>query len=339
MNHTPIKRLSKRNGFFRWTNLYSLDNHLLVEKVGGYTAEYQRFFYDDIISLITYKSPYWKFRALVDILVIAGLIFLIASFFAQNSRDLAIVIVFCLVPSMLVPVLDLALGPTSKGQIRTVTSTENIVFAKRYRQSKKVLHKIQALIEEHQGTLDTAFLTGESLEYVGPRFCSPLRKHQLKGEGKSIPSTKYNPLYSFFLILLFFEVMVSAFQIQFPGNIATLLGTYSVVVIIVNVVVLFKQRGLLIRPPLQILSWSTFLIFLSSMFVSFVLGIIIIFEKGLMAEAQYMTLIQTDPRFMLMRMIYLSLEILMLVLGAVISLKGHHSVYVIHDLPAFGKGH
>ncbi|MGA1844248.1 MAG: hypothetical protein ACMUIS_06765 [bacterium] len=326
MGHTAIKRLSKRNGFFRWTNLYSLGDHLLVEKVGGYTAEYRRFFYDDIISLITYKSPSWKFRALVDVLIIVVIIVLVSSLFAKNSLDLALALSFFPVLFMVVPIIDLAFGPTSKGQIRTVTSTEDVVFAKRYRKSKRVMNTIQTLIEEHQGALDASFLTGESLEYSAPRFCTPLRKNQRKGE-KRLPTTKYNTLYSLFLVLLFFKVIVSAYQIQFPGNTAALLGTFSVVLLIVNVVVLFKQRGLLIRPPLQILAWSTFLIVLSSMFASFVLGIVIIVEKGLMAETPFMMLIQTDPRFMLMKVTYVGLEILIVVLGAVMSLKGHHSMY------------
>ncbi|MGA1796780.1 MAG: hypothetical protein ACMUIL_13065, partial [bacterium] len=284
-------------------------------------------FYDDIISLITYKNPSWKIMALVEVLIIAGTFVFISSLFARNSIDLAVALSFFLVPAMVALLIDLAFGPTSKGQIRTVTSTEDVVFAKRYRKSKKVLRTIQALIEERQGMLDTSFVAGESLEYSGPRFCSPLRKNQRKGKEQRIPTTKYNTLYTLLLVLLFFKVIVSAYQIQFPGNIATLLGTFSVVVLTVNVVVLFKQQGLLIRPPLQILAWSTFLIVLSSMFVSLVLGIVIILEKGLMAETPFMMLIQTDPRFMLMKVIYLSLEILTVVLGAVMSLKGHHSMY------------
>ncbi|MBN2374269.1 hypothetical protein JXL19_10835 [bacterium] len=327
MSHTHVKKLSKSIGFFRRTNLYSLDNHLLVEKIGGYTAEYRRFFYDDIISLIAYKNPYWKLHTLADVILISGILILIASLFARNSLDMAAAVSFFLVPAMLFLLIDLLLGPTSRGQIRTVTSTEDIVFARRYRKSKKVLQTIHSLIQDRQGQIDSASLTGESLEYMGPMFCSPVRKLEQRGEEQKIPATKYNALYSFFLILLFLEVIVSAIQIQFPGDIATLLGTYSVAVMIVNLVVLFKQWGLYIRPPLRFLSWSTFLMFLSSMFVSSIMGAVIIFEKGLMPEAQYVTLIQTDPRYMTIRMIYLGLEILMVVIGAVISLKGHHSVY------------
>jgi hypothetical protein len=61
--------------------------------------------------------------------------------------------------------------------------------------------------------------------------------------------------------------------------------------------------------------------------VAFFLSIMIIFEYGLMGEAQYISITQADHRFFLMRLIYLTLEALLVASGAVLSLKGHHSIY------------
>lgn len=329
MKKTSAKKLNKIHGFFRWTNLYGLDDHLLVENIGGYSADYRRFFYDDIISIIIYKDPVWKYRAFFNwVFVLLGTLF-IGMVLRSKSPSFGNIFTLIVTGFLLIfPILDLLIGATSKGQIRTLTSTEDIILARRYRESKKVLGKIQKLVEERQGMVDHESMIGKSLEYISPLLSHSMGKGAVKKMGK-IPTTKYNPLYSFFLILLFFEVIVSTLQMKIQGDIALLLSSFSVLLIIVNVIVLFKQRSLYIRKPLQILSWVSLTTFLSSLVATFVLSVIMIFDYGLMAEAQYISISYTDHRFIIMRTIYLGLEALLVAFGALISLKGHHSVYSI----------
>jgi hypothetical protein len=324
MGEKSIKKLGKISGLFHWTNLYALEDHLLIEKVVGYSAEYRRFFYDDIISILTYKHPNWKIKVLLDCILAAITIFIIFQLLLFKSPFYFILItLFISSPFWHFLIFDLLFGPTSKGQIRTLTSTEDIVLAKRYRKSKKVLQKLQGLIEDCQGIVANESLYGRPLEYSSP-LLSPtkiIRENKQKG---AIPTSKYNTLYSFFLVLLFLEVIVSSFQFMFPGDISILLSSFSLMVIIVNIIVLFKQKRLYIRKPLQILSWISLIVFLSFIVVAFILGFFLAFDYLIMGKTHF---IQTDPRFLTMKIIYLGLESLLVFFGIVISMKGHHSVY------------
>jgi hypothetical protein len=305
-----------------------LEDHLLIEKVTGYSAEYRRFFYDDIISILTYKHPNWKIKVLLDFILAAIGIFIIFQLLALNSPIYFIFIaLFITCPFWLFMIFDLLFGPTSKGQIRTLTSTEDITLAKRYRKSKKVLKTLQDLIEERQGVIDNESLYGRAIEYDSPLLSSPAKTTRDREQKGVIPTSKYNPLYSFFLVLLFFEVIISSFQFRFPGDISTLLSSFSVIVIIVNIIVLFKQKRQYIRKPLQILSWVSFIVFLSFIVISFILGFFVAFDYLIMGKTQNISFIHTDPRFLNLKIIYLGLEGLLVLFGIVISMKGHHSVY------------
>jgi hypothetical protein len=328
MGKKSIKKLSRINGLLHWTNLYALEDHLLIEKVTGYSEEYRRFFYDDIISILTYKHPNWKIKVLLDFLLAAFGIFIIFQLRPFNSPFYFILItLFISSPFLLFLVFDLLLGPTSKGQIRTLTSTEDITLAKRYRKSKKVLQKLQDRIEERQGVIDNESLYGRPIEYDTPLLYSPTKIIRDSEQKVVIPTSKYNPLYSFFLVLLFFEVIVSSFQFRFPGDISTILSLFTVIVIIVNIIVLFKQKRQYIRKPLQILSWISLIVFLSFIVISFILGFYIAFDYLIIGKIQNISFIQTDPRFLTMKIIYLGMEGLLMFFGIVISMKGHHSVY------------
>ena len=173
---------------------------------------------------------------------------------------------------------------------------------------------------------DIESLEERPLEYQGPVF-SHAQQNRIQQKIAKLPTSKYNPLYSFFLILLFSKVVISSFQMRIQGNLAVYLSSFSVIFIIVNIIVLFKQSGLYIRKPLQILSWTSLVVFLSSILVALFLSIIVIFDYGLMSEAQYISISYSDQRFMLMRITYLILEALLFIFGAIMSLKGHHSVY------------
>ncbi|MGA1842814.1 MAG: hypothetical protein ACMUIU_19525 [bacterium] len=329
MGKKSFKKFSRINSLFYWTNLYALDDHLLVEKITGFSAEYRRFFYDDIISILTYKNFNWKMKVSLDFILAAIGIFIVFQLNNFNPSFFFILItLFISSPLWLLLTCDLLFGPTSMGQIRTLTSTENIILAKRYRKSKKVLQKLQDLIEARQGTIDNESLYGKDIiEYNSPLLSSPTREIRDKENKDVIPTTKYNPLYSFFLALLFFEVIVTSFQLRFPGDISTLLGSFTLIVIIVNIIVLFKQKRQYIRKPLQTLSWISFTVFLSSLVITFILAFIISFDYIIAGKTQNISLIQTDPRILTMKIIYLGLVCLLVFFGIVISLKGHHSVY------------
>ncbi len=273
---------------------------------------------------MTYKHPKWRIKALLDCILAALGILIIFLFVSFNPPFYTILIILCCTsPLWLFLIFDIFFGPTSKGQIRTITSTEDIVLAKRYGKSKKVLQKLKDLIEECQGAVDNESLYGKTLEYSSP-LLSPTK---IIPDREQIPTTKYNNLYSLFLALLFLEIIVSSIQFMFPGDISTLLGSFSVIVIIVNIIVLFKQKRLYIRKPLQILSWISFIVFLSFILVYFILGFFLIFEYGTMPETRYISITQTDPRFLTMNIIYLGLVTSLVFFGTVFSMKGHHSVY------------
>ena len=326
MKHKGYNKINKINGFFRWTNLYDLDDHFLIEKVSGYSAEYRRFFYDDIISIMTYIDPAWKISIFLHIILAAISLFIIYTLHSPENIHLVVLTMSVFSPVWVLLLIDIIFGPTSKAQIRTVTSTENIILAKRYRKAKKILRKIQNIIEARQGAIDTDSLEEKPLQYQGSVFtnASATRVHEKTAQ---LPTYKYNPLYTLFLILLFSKVIISSFQMRIQGNIAVYLSSFSILFIIVNIIVLFKQSGLYIRKPLQILSWTSLIVFLSSILAAFFLIIFAIFDYGLMSEAQYISISYTDHRFMIMRMTYLIIEALLVIFGAIMSLKGHHSVY------------
>ncbi|MGA1865506.1 MAG: hypothetical protein ACMUHX_10630 [bacterium] len=330
MEKKLFKKLSRINSLFYWTNLYAFEDHLLVEKITGYSAEYRRFFYDDIISILTYKNPKWKIKLLLDFILAAIGIFIIFQSINTFHQSLLFVlmVLFISSPLWLFLTFDLLFGPTANGQIRTLTSTEDIALASRYRKSKKVLQKLQDIIEARQGTIDNESLYGRDIiEYDSPLLSSPAKEIHDREQGDVIPASKYNLLYSFFLALLFFEVIITSFQIRFPGNISTLLGLFSLIVIIVNIIVLFKQKRQYIRKPLQILSWVSFSVFISSLVIAYIFAFIISFDYLITGKTHDIPLIQNDPRILTIKTIYLGLICLLMFFGIIISMKGHHSVY------------
>ncbi|MFH0925299.1 MAG: hypothetical protein V1872_06655 [bacterium] len=162
-----MKKLSKTNKFLGTTNLYSFDDHLLLEKNIGYTSEYRRFFYDDIISIITYKNPFWVIQIIL-LLIITGISLFLIFTNSSSSRIVPVIISITVSPFWLFAFFHLFLGPTSKAQIRTTTSTEKIVLANRYKKSKKILQEIQHLIELQQGVVDPNTLGDKPLAYNPP---------------------------------------------------------------------------------------------------------------------------------------------------------------------------
>ena len=162
------------------SSLWLGKDHVLCIDTSGYNESYKRFYFRDIQALVIRKTERQKWSALIVAVLAIG-------FFlpAALSTEVILKYVFGGIAGFFVLVLliDLALGPSSAGQIRTAVQIEDLPSLNRLRRARKVLDRLRPLVVAAQGELRPEEI--------------PLRLQELSNPGLStVPSTSDSSRYT-----------------------------------------------------------------------------------------------------------------------------------------------
>jgi hypothetical protein len=153
--------------------LYQGPDHLLLVASFGFTESYKRFFYRDIQAITLEMTPMGKvWTGIWGFFVV---MFGMVTALAAGGAAIAFGIVAGVFLTLLIA--NLALGPTCKCHIRTAVQTEHLSNFRRLRGARKVLGRIETLIQEAQGEANPealrqqwqqAFYTAAGIAYAPP---------------------------------------------------------------------------------------------------------------------------------------------------------------------------
>ena len=123
-------------------------DHLLLVESTGFSESYKRFYYRDIQAIVLRTTATGRVTNLVLAVLAAPLV---AGMFTSSD---GLFIFFGIMLGVLAALLllNVALGPTSIGYLRTAVQTEKLGSLNRLRRARKALARIQPLIEQFQGT-------------------------------------------------------------------------------------------------------------------------------------------------------------------------------------------
>lgn len=125
-------------------------DHLLYVETNGYSESYKRFYFRDIQAITLCRT---SVRTVASVALCAGgALLLLIGLAIQDTGALItfgiLATVLCVIPL----IINLALGPSCKGQIRTAVQTEDLPIT-RVRGAHKILARIRPLIAAVQGQL------------------------------------------------------------------------------------------------------------------------------------------------------------------------------------------
>lgn len=167
-----ISRVGSLTGGTKW---YLSEDCLLAAKRVMYTVEYRRFYLRDLESIVVWPNRLWLLRPIVPSVLLGALgvwrvwwrhweigallwrwtDFTTGAIFAGTGLAWAL--------------LELALGPTAKTQIRTTGATVDLPLVKRTRRARGVLAKIEAAVRAARGgVLEQPMAPAAGPQPVGP---------------------------------------------------------------------------------------------------------------------------------------------------------------------------
>lgn len=129
-------------------------DHLLYVETNRYSfsESYKRFYFRDVQAITICRT---SMRTVATIILsVLGALLLLIGFAAQDTGALitfaVLAVVLCLIPL----IINLALGPSCKAQIRTAVQTEDLPIT-RVRTAHKIFARIRPLIAAVQGQLSS----------------------------------------------------------------------------------------------------------------------------------------------------------------------------------------
>jgi hypothetical protein len=132
-----ISRVASLSGGTRW---YLSEDCLLAAKRMMYAVEYRRFYLRDLECVIVWPSRLWLLRLIIPGITFGGL----GAFFWQRVNSTAGEIFAGIGVAWVL--LELALGPTARSQIRTTGTSVDLPLVMRTRRATKVLAAIDAAV-------------------------------------------------------------------------------------------------------------------------------------------------------------------------------------------------
>lgn len=150
MKRKGYKKLSSGRNFSGFTNLYYFDDYLLLEKKYIFNADYRRFFFNDILSIIVYKSSSrkWWVALLLSLTLINSYLAVMLSMF--KSKYVIIISLVFTIPLWIFLLFELIAGPPTYALIKTKTSSEEFYLGKRYRRARWFMDYLENIIQEHK---------------------------------------------------------------------------------------------------------------------------------------------------------------------------------------------
>lgn len=149
-----IARVGSLTGGTKW---YLSDDCLLAAKRVMYTVEYRRFYLRDLESIVVWPNRLWLLRPIVPSVLFGalGVWYVWLRHWEMGAllwrwTDFKAGAIFAGM-GLAWALLELALGPTAKTQIRTTGATVDLPLVKRTRRARRVLTKVEAAVRAARG--------------------------------------------------------------------------------------------------------------------------------------------------------------------------------------------
>lgn len=163
------QRLTRmRAGLGSYSSLWMAADHLMVVTSMGFNESYRRFYFRDIQAFFVIKSSRYFFFNLV-----AGLIALVTGAWMVNAMVQAggwkvdfVGMLFLVVPSWMVLIVNLVKGPSCRVMVITALQKTELKPLSRRRKARQVMAKIEPLIRAAQ--LDQHSASAASVPSSGP---------------------------------------------------------------------------------------------------------------------------------------------------------------------------
>jgi hypothetical protein len=167
-----ISRVGSLTGGTKW---YLSEDCLLAAKRVMYAIEYRRFYLRDLESIVVWPNRLWLLRPIVPGVLLGALgVWLVwlrhweMGALLWRWTDFTTGAIFA-GAGLGWALLELALGPTAKTQIRTTGATVDLPLVKRTRRARRVLAKIEVAVRAARGgVLEQATAPAAGPQPAGP---------------------------------------------------------------------------------------------------------------------------------------------------------------------------
>lgn len=132
-----------------YARLYLGPDHLLQAASNGYSETYKRFYFRDIQAIMIRRTNLWLLWMALCLLPALG----VAIAAVASSGSDALVLWGISSGLLILPGINLWLGPTCVCHIRTAVQTEQIPSLKRLRKARGILARIKPLVDAAQARL------------------------------------------------------------------------------------------------------------------------------------------------------------------------------------------
>jgi hypothetical protein len=183
-----FRKISRVGGLTGGTKWYLSEDCLLAAKRVMYTVEYRRFYLRDLGSIVVWPNRLWPLRPIVPSVLLGALgVWLVwwrhweMGALLWRWTDFTTGAIFA-GTGLAWALLELALGPTAKTQIRTTGATVDLPLVMRTRRARRVLAKIEAAVRAARGGV----LEQPTAPAAGPQPAGPSVK--MSPEAASAPA-------------------------------------------------------------------------------------------------------------------------------------------------------
>ena len=149
VTQTAYKKLCGSRSLLSETSLHAGKHHILYLRREGYGEHYKRFYYDDILAVVSVRThEYFMLNTMAIAMFLACVLMIIA-----NDAATEWVVAGSIFGGLglLVLLSNLISGPSVKTSIQTKVNCEEILCLRRKRRCKKVLPELLALVQGAQG--------------------------------------------------------------------------------------------------------------------------------------------------------------------------------------------
>lgn len=145
-----------------YTRLYLGSDHLLHVDSSGYAEDYRRFYFKDVQAVVVRRTGRYEIVSIV--LGALFLIPLLSGLAVEDEVLRGLLWVSLAAPLLLGLVIHLLYGPTCVTQIQTAAQILELRSLGRVRRARRVIRRLQPLIESAQGRLTSDELVARARE-------------------------------------------------------------------------------------------------------------------------------------------------------------------------------
>lgn len=245
---TSYKKL-RGSAFFSSNRLYRGPDHLLSIRNNLFSEEYLRFYYKDIQTIITRKTPTDKILSICFSFFL--FLFLIFALMLTGGWS---VFFFVLSGIFFIPlVINLLKGPTSISYIQTPIQTVKLSCIRRLKNAEKAIAQLKPLIEQNQGLLAEEQIKNINRRYEDTGLPSDTSMNTPKITLKHENGKFHLSVFSF-LILSAVLIVIDIFYQHMALSIIS--GLIFLIMIVLLIIALIRQVGSDLYMSIKIYSWS-----------------------------------------------------------------------------------